>query len=182
MNAPLAAGSRRRRPRWFAVGAVLWLVVEIAVLYAVAQLIGWGPALLVLLAVSFAGISVTRHQLAAAMRTWREGGTRSRYGAETVVTPVNPATVGGSAVGIAASMLMVVPGFVSAVIGALLLIPWVRRPVGRLLAGVVSARAVSVVAAAQQPTVPGQTNRAGAPATEDSRNGLPIIEGEIVKE
>lgn len=182
MNAPLAAGSRRRRPRWLVVGAVLWLVVELAVLYAVAHLIGWGPALIVLLAASFVGISATRHQLAAAMRTWREGGTRSRYGAETVVTPINPGTVGGSAVGIAASVLMTIPGFVSAVIGALLLIPWVRRTVGRLLAGVVSARAVSVVAAAQQQTVPGQTNHPKPTDPQELRNGLPIIEGEIVKE
>ncbi|KYH44488.1 hypothetical protein AZH51_08235 [Branchiibius sp. NY16-3462-2] len=160
------------------VGVVLWLAIEIAVLYAVAHLIGWGPALLVLLGLSFAGISITRHQLTGALRTWRQGGTRSRYGAETVVTPIDPGSVGGSAVGIAASVLMTVPGFVSAVVGALLLVPWVRRTVGRLLAGVVTARAVSVVAAVQQPTVPGQTST----GTDDVRNGLPIIEGEIVKE
>lgn len=160
------------------VGAVLWLALEIAVLYAVAHLIGWGPALLVLLGLSFVGISVTRHQLTAALRTWRQGSTRSQYGAETVLTPIDPGTVGGSAVGIAASVLMTVPGFVSAVLGALLLIPWVRRTTGRLLAGVVAARAVSVVAAAQQPTVSGQP----AAGAETSRNGLPIIEGEIVND
>lgn len=156
----------------------MWLVIELAVLYGVAQLIGWGPALLVLLALSFVGISVTRHQFARALRTWRQGGTRSQYGAETVLTPVDPASVGGSAVGIGASVLMTVPGFLSAVIGALLLIPWVRRTVGRLLTTVVATRAVSAVAAARQPTVPGQSG----PAGEESRNGLPIIEGEIVKE
>lgn len=173
-----AAPSRRRRPRWLMVGAIVWLAAEIAVLYAVAHLIGWGPALLVLLALTFVGISVTRHQLAASLRTWREGGTTSRYGTETVVTPINPGTVGGSAVGVAASVLLTVPGFLSALIGALLLIPWVRRPVGRLLAGVVTARAVSVVAATQQPTVPGQTS----PAAQTVRNGMPIIEGEIVND
>lgn len=178
MDNALPTGSRRRRPRWLAVGAVLWLVIELAVLYGVARLIGWGPALLVLLGLSFVGISVTRHQLAGALRTWRHGGTRSQYGAETVLTPVDPASVGGSAVGIAASVLLTVPGFLSAAVGALLLIPWIRRTVGRMLAAVVTTRAVSLVAAAQQPTVPGRTEAKG----EQTRNGLPIIEGEIVKE
>lgn len=158
------------------------MVIEIAVLYAVAQLIGWGPAIIALIAVSFIGISVTRRQLAASLRTWRDGGTRSRYGGETVLTPIDPTTVSGSAVGIGASVLMAVPGFVSAIVGGLLLIPWVRRSLGRLLAVAVSARAVSVVAAAQQPTVPGQTSTDPGPASEHSRNGLPIIEGEIVND
>jgi UPF0716 protein FxsA len=98
-------------------------VVEIAVLIAIAQAIGLGWTILLVLATSTLGGWLLRREGARAWRHFRADVAEGR--------PPGNAATDGMLVFIG-GILMLVPGFVTAVVGALLLIPPTRR-VGRAL-------------------------------------------------
>ena len=98
--------------------------IELMVVIAVSHVIGGAATLLLLILSSAAGAWVVKHEGMAAMsrvRTaWREGRT-----------PTDEAADGGLVV--LAGLLLLLPGFVTSGLGALLVIPAVRRVVrGRL--------------------------------------------------
>lgn len=163
----------RRLPRWLVLSFAAWVILEVLALWAVAQLVGWGAAIVALIVVSFVGLSLTRRQFVGSWRELRAGGVPTRVGDEVVLSPLDADHVGRSAVGVAAGLLLTVPGFVSAVLGALLLLPFVRRPAGARLARSVAVRSVSSVSGRY--AAPGSTS-----ATDQVRDGLPVLEGEIV--
>jgi UPF0716 protein FxsA len=98
-------------------------VVEIAVLIAIAQAIGLGWTILLVLATSALGGWLLRREGARAWRHFRADLADGR-------PPGNAATDG--VLVFIGGILMLVPGFVTAVVGALLLIPPTRR-LGRVL-------------------------------------------------
>jgi UPF0716 protein FxsA len=101
-------------------------IVEIGVFIAVGQWIGFGPALAVLLAVAVIGVWVVKRQGTGVLR---------RAQAELSAGRVPTFELVDGSLLLAAGVLLVLPGFVSDVVGLVLLVPpvrhvpsrWVRR-------------------------------------------------------
>lgn len=116
------------RPRTIAAIALIWPVLELALLIRVGQWIGGGRTVLILLASTALGVVVMRRagrgalaELAAASRTG---------GVTTITADGRPATVrspGERLVMATAGLLLAVPGFLGTAAGLLLLIPGVGR-------------------------------------------------------
>jgi len=126
--------------KWAFIGVILLPAAEFAVFVAVALTIGWLWAALLFFATSGAGVLVLRHagrrDFDRFRSTLRERGIR----AINLETPGLASTVGG--------ILLVLPGFITDLLGALMLLP-----VGRRLLAAAVARVVKKQRAARQPDV-----------------------------
>jgi len=97
-------------------------LAEILVLWGVASLIGWGWALLGLLAGFPIGLALMRNAGNSAAASMQAG-------------PERAAALASSMAGqFAAGVLFFIPGYLTDVVGALLLLPGVRAGVGRWMA------------------------------------------------
>jgi len=106
-------------------------LVEILLLWGVASLIGWGWALLGLLAGIPIGLALMRNAGSTAATRMRQANT----------DPEAAAAAAGSSVGqFFAGLLFLVPGYFTDLLGAGLLIPGVRSLVGRRLSTSVENR------------------------------------------
>ncbi len=175
-------------PRWLRFVPLALLaaaVVEIAVFVLLAHLIGYGPALLLLLAASVAGLFLLRRE---GMRAWRS----FRAAASAGQPPGRQVTDG--LVGLAGGLLLAVPGLVSGLIGVLLVVPPVRRGAS-LLARRAAERRVSSMVAGEMFGPRRVRVRRGAPRPAGDGPGQPpadpvrpvgpppgdvVVEGEIV--
>jgi UPF0716 protein FxsA len=92
-------------------------LVEVYVLVLVAGAIGWLPALALLLAVSFLGVWLVKREGIGVLRRTQDTLARGEM-------PANEMIDGGLLV--VAGVLCVVPGFVTAAMGLLLILPPVR--------------------------------------------------------
>jgi UPF0716 protein FxsA len=135
---------------------VLFIVVPIVELYViiqVGQLIGVWPTLALLLADALLGSLLLRHQGRSAWRRFNAALAERRFPGREVADGVMIA-VGGT--------LLLTPGFVTDVVGLLLLIPPTRALARRLLRGYVGRRFIVVGAG-------GSAGRGGgAPPRQDS--------------
>jgi UPF0716 protein FxsA len=127
--------------KWVLIGVILLPVAEIVVFIIAGLTIGWLPTAALFLATSVAGLMVLKHQgrgdldrFRAAVRT---GGLR----AINLDTPGLAPIMGG--------ILLVLPGFITDALGALLFVPpirgWVRATIGRALRKRRAARDPSVI-------------------------------------
>ena len=107
----------RRRWALLPLGLLLLAVAEFAVFVAVAHAIGGGWALLLLVAMSVVGAALLRREGA---RGWR--------GFQAAAAEGRPpgAQVSNSLVGLFGALLLAVPGFITAAVGLVLLLPPVR--------------------------------------------------------
>lgn len=107
------------RRRWALVplGLLLLAVAEFAAFVAVAHAIGGGWALLLMIAVSMAGAALLRRE---GVRGWR--------GFQAAAAEGRPpgAEVSNSLVGLFGALLLAVPGFITTVVGLVLLTPPMR--------------------------------------------------------
>ena len=182
-----AAGGRRRSP-WARVLRALPLVVllvEVLLVILAARVIGWWT-LIALMALSLLGFVVVSR---TSRRSWRELREMSRTGKaparNTSDAVIN--LIGGG--------LLVVPGFLTALIGLVLLIPAVHAPV-RGLAKALTARGIlrsggirvyGMGGRGFGNVVPGQVvpdEQPGerAPRRQGGDDDPPVIEGRIVDE
>ncbi|HEY3503450.1 MAG TPA: FxsA family protein [Actinocatenispora sp.] len=106
-------------------------LVELGVLFAVAQLIGIGWALLILLATTLVGAYLIRR---VGPRAWR----RFRGAVDAGRAPGAEATDG--LLSLAGALLIAFPGFLTDLVGAALFVPPVRAAVGRLVERSVTRR------------------------------------------
>jgi UPF0716 protein FxsA len=113
--------------KWLLLGALSLPIVEIVVFVAVATQIGFVNAFVIQLACSLAGIMVIR----SAGRV-RLGHLRSQLDEGTIRTTQFEGT---DLVRLTAGVLLVVPGFLTDVLGGLLLLPGARRGLGAMLRG-----------------------------------------------
>lgn len=165
-----------RRVPLVGLAAVVMAVVEIAVLVAVVKLVGLPWALAALLALSVLGGWLVPRQ---GIRAWR----RFRAAAEAGQPPGRQVTDG--LVGLIGALLLAVPGFVSALAGAALLVPPLRRYARSRIERSVERRISSAAAGnlfgprrvrAQRGPAPGTE-----PAPEPTQAADPVaIEGEII--
>jgi UPF0716 protein FxsA len=166
-------------------------IIEIAVLIAVGQVIGLGWTLLLMLGTSALGGWLLRHQGSRAWRTFRSDLDARR--------PPGSSATDGLLI-LVGGIFMLVPGFVSDVIGLVLILPPTRR-VGRgMLQRAVERRLTSDAATTlfgprrvrvrtgptrptSPPTTSGRPPVAGSSGPTSSGSGAartPPLEGEII--
>lgn len=154
-----------RRVSVVGIGLLVAVVVEIALFILVAHWLGVGLTILLVLATSLLGAFLLRE---SGMRAWR--GLRA---AGMAGRPPGP-EVNQGLLGLLSGVLLVVPGFLTDLIGVALLVPPVRRVAGRGVQHLAERRMSSAAAG----TVFGPRRvrvRPGGPPSQ----GEPI-EGEIV--
>jgi UPF0716 protein FxsA len=152
-------------------------IVELTVLISIGQVIGAGWTILLVLATSALGAWLLRREGARSWRALREDASAGR-------PPGNAATDG--VLVLAGGLLMLIPGFVSDVIGALLIAPPTRRLIRRPAQALISRRmspaaamsffgprTVRVRTGEPYPDRPASAGRESTTATE-------TIEGEIL--
>jgi UPF0716 protein FxsA len=108
----------RRGLRYVPPALLLLAVLELAVFILVGRAVGFGAALLLVFAASLLGVVLLRRE---GMRAWR--GFRATV--ESRQPPGRQVTDG--VVGLLGALLLALPGLVSGVLGALLLVPPLRR-------------------------------------------------------
>jgi UPF0716 protein FxsA len=96
--------------------------LEIFVFVQVGQWIGFGAAILALIAIAFLGVWLVKRE---GLETWRRAQAQLRAGEIPAAEAVDGALIAG------AGLLLVVPGFVTDTIGLLLLLPPLRWPARR---------------------------------------------------
>jgi UPF0716 protein FxsA len=96
--------------------------IEIFVFVQVGEWIGYGWAIVALIAIALFGIWLVKRE---GLGTWRRAQAQMRAGEIPAAEAVDGALIAG------AGLLLIVPGFVTDVIGLLLLLPPLRWPVRR---------------------------------------------------
>ena len=155
---------------------LLYLVVEIVALVALASWIGVGWTVVVLLAGFVVGLWLARREGLRAMRAMTEAARDHRV-AHVEVTDGLLVAVGG--------LLLVVPGLVTDVAGLLLLLPPTRSLVRRRMVREAEKRSPVLRTArirADGTVVDGEVVEYGPARVTDHRAipGGPVVEGEIV--
>ena len=155
---------RRGALRWVLLALLLLPFLEVAVLVLVGRAIGfwWTFALILVLAV--VGVALARRETGRTYRALQQALTSGRMPGDEVTDAIL-VMVGGA--------LLVLPGFVSDVVGLLLVLPFTRPLARRLLQLVVAQRAVSALGA--QGSRPTQ-------GTQRAPGRGQVIEGEVVSE
>ena len=181
--------SRRRWPRWLVALLVVGPVLELVVVAVVAQQLGAGWTVLLLLLGSVVGLALLVRE---APRSWRGLREAAGFGPPVVV---DGAVVAGPPAGartpqvgrrlldgglvLVGAVLVLLPGFLSDVLGIVCLLPFTRAVPRRLLADLVQRRAARYtgvrVAGA---TVGGAT--VGAPDPAAARPRGQVLQGEVV--
>lgn len=156
---------RRGILRWFLLGLLLLPFVEVAVLVLVGRTIGFWPTLALLIVLAVVGAWLARRETGRTYRALGKALDSGRMPADEVTDAIL-IMVGG--------LLLVLPGFVSDLLGLLLVLPFTRPLARRLLQLVVAQRAV----AAMGGPLPGPT-RPGPPPSPGRGQ---VIEGEVVSE
>jgi UPF0716 protein FxsA len=155
-------------------------IIEIAVLIAVGQVIGAAWTLLLVLATSALGGWLLKREGARAWRTFRTEVEAGR-------PPGNAATEGFLV--LAGGTFMLIPGFVSDIIGGLLILPPTRKlaRIGllRLVDGRLRPATADALFGPRQVKVrwgPAQTNHAGAPGTGGAQSSGSQSSGPTIAE
>jgi UPF0716 protein FxsA len=154
---PYARGPRRRPRflRWLFVALLIVPVIEVAAIIAVGKVIGGWPTIGLLILMSIVGTWVLKRE---GTRTWRALSTALRTGQmpSTEIADAALVLVGGT--------FLLLPGFLTDIVGFLLILP-VTRPLFRgLLAAAVAKRLLSDA----------------GPGPRGPSDGPTVIEGEIV--
>lgn len=150
--------------RWVLLTLVLLPLVEIAVLIAVGRSIGLGWTILLLLGMAVVGTWLARRETGRTFGALRSAMDSGRMPTDEATDAI---LVGAGA------FLLVLPGFVSDVLGLFLVLPFTRPLARRLLQLLVAHQALRLRAAAG---VPADAGRRRSPGRGD------VIEGEVVSE
>lgn len=163
-----ATGPIRRRGtlRWVLLGLLLLPFIEIAVLVLVGQAIGFWWTLALIVGLAVLGAWLARRETGRTYRALRTALESGRMPADAATDAIL-VMLGG--------FLLILPGFVSDVLGLLLVLPFTRPVARRLLQAVVAQRAMAAMGSAG--VVPGTTVR-----RRTSGPGGQVIEGEVVSE
>lgn len=121
---------------------ILWVVAELLAFLIVAKLVGFFAAILLIVLSMLLGGSLMRWQGIENLRQVHE---RAARGEPPQTTMIHAAAI------VMGGFLMVIPGFITSVIGILLLLPWFRDKLARWLLsqGLVSNRFTAGKNAAQ---------------------------------
>jgi UPF0716 protein FxsA len=103
--------------KWVALGLLAWPAAEIVAFIFAAAVIGFANAVFLILLMSFAGLCVVRHFGGDVTRFRTAAGTG--LAAEAWGTTATAGSVGG--------LLLLIPGFITSVLGIIVLLPVSRR-------------------------------------------------------
>ncbi|MEZ5094872.1 MAG: FxsA family protein [Nocardioides sp.] len=162
--------SRRRRLSWWVlvVAFVVVPLVEIVVLIQVGQVIGPWWTVLLLVADSIVGGWLVKREGARTWRALSEALASGRMPAREIADGALVLVGGG---------LMLTPGFVTDVLGALLVLPVTRPVARRLLAEVVARRLV--IAGVPHSRAAGGSGGSAQRGPGPASSG-PVVQGEVV--
>lgn len=150
--------------RWLLLGLVLLPFAEVAALVMVGRTIGVWWTLGLLVALTVVGILLVRHETSRTYRALQDTLNSGRMPADEMTDAIL-VMIGG--------FLLILPGFVSDVVGLVLVLPFTRPIARRLLHAFVASRAVAVVGTTGPP--------AGGGVRRTPGRGQ-VIEGEVVSE
>jgi UPF0716 protein FxsA len=105
--------------RWAFIGLLLLPAAELLAFVLVATLIGWLPAVALLIATSLLGVALLKRSARADFERLRGAFARDGLRAMHLDTPGAATLLGG--------ILLLFPGFITDLVGAGLLVPWLRR-------------------------------------------------------
>ncbi|HSP61208.1 MAG TPA: FxsA family protein [Ornithinimicrobium sp.] len=163
---------RRSGLRWLLLGLLALPLVELVVLVLVGQQIGFWWTLALVVGVGLVGAWLGRRESGRTYRALQDAVRSGRAPADEVTDAI---------LVMLGAFLLVLPGFVSDVLGLVAVLPF-TRPAARRLFQLVVARQAGKVAAG----VAGGPGRPGAsswgPAAGSGRRGGEVIEGEVVEE
>ncbi|KGN42869.1 FxsA family protein [Knoellia aerolata] len=160
---------RRRRPRWLTfvlIGLVAAPIIEIAVLVAVGRTIGVGWTLLALLLLTVLGTWLMRRE---GSRTWKALREASRTGR------MPSREIADGALVLIGGAFLLLPGFVSDVIGLFFVLPFTRVFARRLLEAFVASRVL-----VRMPFPSGGPGGPGGPRGPGESGPQGTIRGEVV--
>jgi UPF0716 protein FxsA len=149
-----------------------------------AEQVGWGPVIVAGALVFGFGIAMVRR----AMQAWGRLATRAQSDPGFLNTGFGPA-IGDAGLLLAGGILMIIPGFITAIAGLLLVFPPTRRLLGRAFGGRLSTMAsrqgYQRVTIIEGETVTSYTEPPAGPAgygaqASSNTSGPVIISGEIV--
>ena len=112
--------------KWGFIGLFLLPLAEMAVFVAVAVAIGWLPAVCLFLATTILGLVILRRSGRSDLDRFRDAFRQDGFRAIHLESPGLGPILGG--------ILLVFPGFITDALGALLLVPLVRRKLRRVVA------------------------------------------------
>lgn len=157
---------RRGILRWVLLGLLLLPFVEVAVLVLVGKAVGFWPTLALVVALALVGAWLARRETGRTYRALQKALDSGRMPADEVTDAIL-VMVGG--------FLLILPGFVSDVVGLLLVLPFTRPLARRLLQLLVARRAAAVVGG----PLPGA---GGSPRPRRAPGRGQVIEGEVISE
>jgi UPF0716 protein FxsA len=175
----MTSPTRRRGPRPSRLAAIALLVLpilEILVIVAVGEAIGAWPTFLLLVVAAVLGVWLIRREGGRAWRALNQAVQSGRMPARELADGV-VVLVGGT--------LLLVPGFITDVLGLLLVLPFTRPVARSLLASAISKRMIMVPNAFGGATVadrPEWEQQAPPQGPRRSESSDDIVEGEIIDE
>jgi len=153
------------------VGLAVLAIAEIVVFLSVAHAIGGGWAVLLLLASTVAGLALLRRE---GIRGWR------RFRAAAAEGRPPGADVSHSLAGLGGALLLAVPGFVTAVLGLVLLVPpgrvFARRAIENFAGRRLGSAALGDLFGPRRVRV-----RRGTPVPDEPPVSPALVEGEVVE-
>jgi UPF0716 protein FxsA len=118
--------------KWAFIALLLLPAAEVLTFVLVAALIGWLPAVALFIATSVIGVFLLKRSARADFDRLRTAFAREGLRGMHLDTPGAATMLGG--------ILLVFPGFITDVLGGVLLVPALRRWLGRKLASAAQAR------------------------------------------
>lgn len=162
---------RRGTLRWFLLGLLALPLVELVVLVLVGQQIGFWWTLALVVGVGLVGAWLGRRESGRTYRALQEA-VRSGKAPADEVTDAILVMIG--------AFLLVLPGFVSDLLGLVAVLPFTRPAARRLFQAAVARQAGRVTAGVVGG--PGPAGMSWGPTTRSRRGGGEVIEGEVVEE
>ena len=160
-GSPASPRRRNLALRWSLAGLLLLPVVEIVLLVMVGKAIGVAWTLLLLVVMAVLGAWLARRETGRTIRALQESMRSGRM-------PTDEAT--DAIIVMVGGFMLLLPGFLTDVVGVLLVLPFTRPGARRLLQTVVAARVLGAVGGA-----PGGAGRQRATGGRGD-----VIEGEVV--
>lgn len=175
-----APKARRMRLTKVAVVALLLLpIIEIVVIVAVGEAIGGWPTFLLIVATSLLGAWLIRREGAKAWRALDQAARSGRMPTREIADGIVVLVGGG---------LLLVPGFVTDVVGLVLVLPFVRPVARNLLAALISRRLVTQtmsytnLTVTEAPEAPEWEQHEAPEGPQRSPSSDDVVEGEIIDE
>lgn len=171
--------TRRRWPTWALLLALAVPVLEVVVLIAIGKAIGFWPTVLALVLIAALGGYLIKREGPRTWRSLRAAATGVTVdGVAVRATPAVPTReLSDASLVLIGAILLLLPGFLTDVLGILCLLPFTRPLVRGLLSGLIRRRYETVAARVRgQVRAPVPTSTIG-----DDRDGPAVSPNRIIK-